>query len=267
MCLSAGSRARAIILVAPLVVGAVALLLHGPIPQDVGYYQFADRRAWAGIPNAGDVLSNVAFLAAGTLGLAFLASPRSEKTFEDRRERLPYGLFFAGVFLTTFGSTWYHLAPDTHRLFWDRLPMTIAFVALFAAVISERVSSRLARRMLWPLVAIGVASVLYWRVTEQGGRGDLRPYALVQYYPALAIVLLLHLSPPRYTSSGFLWAVAGAYALAKAFELADEPILRATRIVSGHTLKHLAAGAAAGLVLWMLARRRPIEGKHVEEER
>jgi hypothetical protein len=47
--------------------------------------------------------------------------------------------------------------------------------------------------------------------------------------------------------------------LAKAFELSDQKILRTTGFVSGHTLKHLAAGAAAGLVLLMLARRRPIE--------
>jgi hypothetical protein len=257
---------RTVLLLALLVVGAAALLFHGPIPQDVGYYQFADRRAWAGIPHAGDVLSNIAFLVAGALGLAFLASPRGENAFADRRERLPYALFFAGVFLTTFGSTWYHLAPDTNRLFWDRLPMTVAFVALFAAVIGERMSVRLARRLLWPLVAVGALSVLYWRMTEQAGRGDLRPYALVQYYPTLAIVLLLLLYPPRYSGSGILWGVAGAYALAKAFELADAPILRATGLVSGHTLKHLVAGASAGLVLWMLARRRPIDGTSLEKK-
>jgi hypothetical protein len=55
-----------------------------------------------------------------------------------------------------------------------------------------------------------------------------------------------------------MWGVGGFYALAKAFELADQTILRSTGFVSRHTLKHLAAAAAAGLVLLMLARRRPM---------
>ena len=31
------------------------------------------------------------------------------------------------MLLTAVGSSYYHLAPDNERLFWDRLPMTIAF--------------------------------------------------------------------------------------------------------------------------------------------
>src|SRR5262249_47578322 len=103
-----------------------------------------------------------------------------------------------------------------------------------------------------------IASVFYWRITEHAGKGDLRPYALVQYYPILALGLVLILYPARYSHGSVLWGVGALYALAKAFELADEPIFRATGFVSGHTLKHLVAGAAAGLVLLMLARRKPI---------
>jgi hypothetical protein len=259
MSSASGRWARPLAVLAPAIVGATVLLLHGPIPQDRDYHRFADQRALAGIPHAADVLSNVAFLGAGALGLAFLAAPRSACAFRDRRERLPYFLFFCGVFLTAFGSAWYHLAPDSDRLFWDRLPMTLTFLSLLAAVIAERVSPRLASQLVWPLAALGVASVLYWRATERAGHGDLRVYALVAYYPVVAIALLLLLYPGGYSRSGLLWAVAGAYAVAKAFELADGPILRATGFVSGHTLKHLAAGAAAGLLLWMLASRRPIE--------
>jgi hypothetical protein len=249
---------REIALVAPAFAGAIVLGLHGPIPQDPWYDLFADTRTMLGIPNAADVLSNLAFLFAGAAGLFFLSTDRSATAFRESRERLPYFFFFAGVCLTAFGSAWYHLAPDHARLVWDRLPMTVAFLSLIAAFLAERVRPDLARRLLAPFLIGGIASVLYWRFTEQAGAGDLRPYALVQYYPVVALGLLLLLYPARYTLGGVLWGVGGLYAVAKAFELADEKVLRSTGFVSGHTLKHLAAAAAAGLVLFMLARRRPI---------
>jgi hypothetical protein len=228
---------REIVLLAPAFAGAVALALHGPIPQDPRYDLFADTRTMLGIPNAANVLSNLAFLLAGAAGVLFLSTDRSATAFRESRERLP---------------------PDHARLVWDRLPMTVAFLSLFAAFLAERVRPDLARRLLAPFLLAGIASVLYWRFTEQAGQGDLRPYALVQYYPVVALGLLLLLYPARFTLGSVLWGVGGFYALAKAFELADEKILRWTGFVSGHTLKHLAAAAAAALVLFMLARRRPI---------
>ena len=258
-------RWREIVLLTPALLGAIALAAHGPIPQDPRYDRFADTRAILGIPNAADVLSNLAFLLAGGAGLIFLATDRSASGFRESGDRLPHFFFFAGVFLTALGSAWYHLAPDHDRLVWDRLPMTVAFLSLFAAVLGERMRPDLARRLLAPLLAAGIASVFYWHVTEQAGRGDLRPYALVQYYPVVALGLLLLLYPARFTHARVIWGVGVLYLLAKAFELADEPILRATGFVSGHTLKHLAAGGAAALVLFMLARRTPIEENSFEE--
>ena len=249
---------REIVLLSPAFAGAIVLAMHGPIPQDPRYDLFADTRTMLGIPNAADILSNLAFLIVGTAGLLFLTTDRSRAAFRESRERLPYFFFFAGVGLTAFGSAWYHLAPDHTRLVWDRLPMTVSFLSLFAAFLAERVRPDLSRKLLAPLLLGGIASVLYWRFTEQAGAGDLRPYALVQYYPVVALGLLLLLYPARYTLGGVLWGVGGLYGLAKVFELADEKILRSTEFVSGHTLKHLAAAASAGLVLFMLARRRPI---------
>jgi hypothetical protein len=48
------------------------------------------------------------------------------------------------------------------------------------------------------------------------------------------------------------------YALAKVLETFDEPIFAAGHIVSGHTLKHLAAAAAGYYILRMLQKRRPV---------
>jgi hypothetical protein len=62
--------------------------------------------------------------------------------FLTAAERWPFAPFFAGVGLTAFGSAYYHLEPTNDRLLWDRLPMTVAFMGLFAAVLSERVRLR-----------------------------------------------------------------------------------------------------------------------------
>lgn len=45
---------------------ALALIVHGPIPQWAAYHAFADRRALFGLPNAADVLSSLPF---GMIGL------------------------------------------------------------------------------------------------------------------------------------------------------------------------------------------------------
>lgn len=243
---------------APAVVGLVAMMLHGPIPQDPAYHRFADQRRLFGIPHFGDAVSNVALVLAGALGLSFMVRERRraiDSPFREDRERPPYFVFFGGTLLTGFGSAYYHLAPDTPRLFWDRLPMTLVFMSLFAIVLGECLTVRLGTRLCVPLLAVGAASVLYWMLTERLGAGDLRPYAVVQYAPALTIPLLLLLFPPRDTESPYFWGVVACYGLAKLCELLDPQILKLTGIVSGHSLKHLLAAAGSWLVLRMLRRR------------
>jgi hypothetical protein len=98
---------------------------------------------------------------------------------------------------------------------------------------------------------------LQWYASEIQGSGDLRLYAAVQVYSALVLLLAL-LLPRRYTRGSDLAIVVGFYALAKALEALDKPIFAAGHIVSGHTLKHLAAAAAGYCILHMLQRRRPV---------
>jgi hypothetical protein len=250
---------------AGLLVALVALLIVGaallpPIAQDPAYHDFADQRPAGGIPNILNVLSNVPFLLVGALGFLFLDRDRRHRAgtaFVTSGERQPYWFFFAGIALTGLGSAWYHWRPNNARLFWDRLPMTIAFMALIASVVGERISRRAGARILWPLLIIGAASTLYWHVGEQRGHGDLRPYALVQFGSMALIPLILVLFPPRYTATTDLVAAAGWYVAAKAFEHFDRGIYTLIG-VSGHTGKHLAAAAGAYWVLRMLARRRPL---------
>ena len=251
------SRADAVLLW--LFAAAVgAAFAASPIPQDPAYHRLADGRAVFGIPNALNVLSNAPFVAVGALG-AWALRPAGVP-FVDARERWPWAVFFAGFGLTGFGSAYYHLAPDNTRLMWDRLPLAVALMGLFGAVVTDRLGVRAGLTLLGPLVAAGVGSVLWWHAGEVRGRGDLRPYAIVQFYPLVAVPLMLWLYRGRYTLGGAVLVTVGVYGVAKVFEWLDRPILEAGWIVSGHTLKHLAASGAGYAIVWMLTRRRPHAG-------
>ncbi len=231
-----------------------------PIPQWPSYHDFADHRAWLGIPNFGNVASNLAFAVVGIWGMAFLICLSPQNTaryFVDPRERWPYTLAFFGMLLTAFGSAYYHLAPNNARLVWDRIPMTIVFGSLVAAVIAERISVHAGVRLLPFLIAIGAGSVLQWYADEWHGHGDLRFYAAVQAYSTIVLLLAL-LLPPKYSRGSDFAVVVGFYVLAKILELADRRVFAFGHIVSGHTLKHLVAAAAGYWILRMLQLREPV---------
>jgi len=135
--------------------------------------------------------------------------------------------------------------------------MTIVFGALVAVVVSERINVEAGLKLLPFLVAIAAGSVLQWYRDELHGHGDLRAYAAVQLYSAL-VLLIAPLLKSRYARSYDFLTVFGFYALAKVFEAADGFIFVHVHVVSGHTLKHLAAAAAGYWILRMLRFRRPI---------
>jgi hypothetical protein len=257
-----GTLLRLLAIAAPGIAGAAYLFTGPALPQSLTYHRFADQRTLLGVPHCLNVVSNLPFLILGVLGLRFVLRSdvvRPDGPFLTGAERWPYAILFLAVGLTAFGSAYYHLDPTNDRLFWDRLPMALAFMALFDAVLGERLGVAVGRHLLLPLLAVGLASSLYWHWTEQQGRGDLRPYYLVQFYPGLAIPLLLLLFPPRYTHSHSLFVALGWYVLAKFLEHPfDHHIFRLGQVVSGHTLKHLAAACGVWVLLRMVRERRPI---------
>jgi hypothetical protein len=235
---------------------AVAALVYPAMPQPLSYHVFADCRTWLAIPNFLNVTSNLPFLIGGAWGLGLIWNAGTER-FQDPREQLPYLVFFLGALLTCFGSAYYHAAPDNTRLVWDRLPMTLGFAGLVSAAASERLDFKLGQKSLWPLLAVGVATVLYWYGTERVGQGNVIPYAAYQGWSIFIIVFLIVAFPARRYSRGHLlaWA-AGFYGVAKFFETFDLAVYRALGgVVSGHTIKHLlAAGAVFAIVRQLKVR-------------
>jgi Ceramidase len=242
---------RVWILVLCSLAAACGLYLAGPIPQDPGYHLFADARQLGGVSNFWNVASNLPFLATGLIGL------RRYPRLAHRESGASYLILCLGALGVGFGSAYYHLAPSNATLLWDRLPMTLGFMALLALVLNERVARSHRTLVLCSLVAVGLGAALYWSWSESLGRGDLRPYALVQFLPFLLLPLILVLFRRRHLSTSLLLTAFGCYLVAKLLEYFDGPVFIALGVLSGHALKHVAAALAVLCILYAVPTRRP----------
>jgi hypothetical protein len=225
------------LILAVTLMSIVSVMLLPPVAQDLSYHLFADQETWLGVPNFWNVVSNFPFIVFGIFGLW-------RRPLSGSACLVPgYVLFCAFVVLIGFGSAYYHYAPTTNTLLWDRLPMSGAFMALVVCLLVDAVSTR-AAALLIPLVLTGLASVGYWYLTELQGRGDLRPYALVQFLPIILIPLILALFGTNELRARMLWLTLGGYVLAKLAEHYDAVIHTTLGVLSGHSLKHLIAAVA-----------------------
>ena len=229
----------------------VLRFVFGALPQDPSYHILADIRRCGPIPRAGDVLTNLSILAAGIAGL-FLR----RRVHVEREERAAYALLVAGMLLTALGSAYYHWVPGDARLVWDRLPMTLVLAALLTFLLADRVDPVFATVALWPIAALGTASVLWWAWTRWQGADDLRLYLIVRIGTGVAIACLLLLRRGRYSGAGWLWAALVLDVVMTVAERLDNEIYSATGMfVSGHNVKHLLAGVLLGCTLaWLLLR-------------
>lgn len=230
-------------------------LVLPPIAQPAAYHGFVDQRVLWGIPNFGDVVSNVAFALVGVYGLAVVFLGRTREVFRAAVDRIPYAVFFVSLICVGAGSAYYHWNPTNGTLFWDRAMMSLAFMALFASVLADRVDARAGRWALPICLLIGVSVVVAWRFT-----GDVRFYVIfAQVWPLSCILLIVFLLYPKghYVSTRHVAGVALLYGCAVAFENQDASLWALTgQTISGHTLKHLAAASAVAVVIPMLARLR-----------
>ncbi len=227
-----------------------------PIAQPQWYHAFADKRTLLGLPHFWNVISNLPFLLVGLWGVRHTASVEEGESIQDSIARWMYLFLFAAVMLTGIGSAYYHLEPNNERLVWDRLPIAMMFMALFAIVIAERINRRAGALLFVPLVLLGAATVWYWHLSEVWGRGDLRPYLLTQIFPVFAIPLILWLCPARHTKTATFYSAIAWYASAKIYEFLDKDLYSFGEILSGHTLKHIGAAVSCYLILSWVRQRR-----------
>lgn len=217
-------------------ISIVTLLLLDPITQDETYHNFSDQESFFGVPNFWNVISNLPFLIVGIYGLLRLK--------KIKQVNFQYITFFIGISLVSLGSGYYHLFPNSTTLIWDRLPMTLAFTGLMSIIISEFINKSIGKKLFLPLISAGLVSILYWVYL-----GDLRPYVLVQFYPLLAIPIILTLFKKETKTTKGYWLLLSAYIIAKVFETFDYQIHEIIHVISGHSLKHMSA--AIGIYVWL----------------
>jgi hypothetical protein len=231
----------------------IGILIQGPIAQDVNYHLFKDTRTIWNIPNFWNVVSNTPLLVIGILGVYKVTVAARLKIIDEIK--IAYIFLFLSTSLVGIGSGYYHLSPNNETLVWDRLPMAISFMALFTITITEFISVRVGKALLLPLVLAGISSVVYWHFSEARGEGDLRYYALVQLLPMLVSPVILIFFRSQFTRVHAYWWLLIAYLLAKFFEYFDVEIFNMLGLISGHSIKHIAAAFGLFVLLMSYERR------------
>ena len=247
---------RIILLLLSSVIMALVIMFVPPVSQDPAYHNFADQRYISGIPHFWNVVTNIPFLVLGITG--FFKIQKQELTGILPDLFRAYLTFFLGLVLTGLGSGYYHLDPSNSTLVGDRMAITVTFMSFFVLIFGESISTRTASRLLLPLLFLGLASVVYWNITENLGTGDLRFYALVQFLPMLLIPLMLLFYGSCLSGRRWILAIILVYGAAKIAEMYDQQIYELIGF-SGHSLKHLIAAFGAFLFLKGLEVRKPIK--------
>jgi len=230
-----------------IAMGIIFVFCMDAIPQDPCYHLFADSRDLLSVPNFWNVVSNIPFLIIGFFGMYFSIQKKQNRIhFKLLRNNF---VFFLGIFFTGIGSAYYHFHPTSQTLVWDRLPMTISFMAFFSIIIGEFICVRSGASILMPLIAIGLLSIIYWQITASKGQGDLRFYALVQFLPLLLIPFILLMFKANGEIKIYVWLILLMYLMAKFFEATDVFVFDRTNFISGHSIKHIIAAVGPFIFL------------------
>ena len=217
-----------------VILSLLSFIFIAPIPQDLQYHSFADTRTIWGIPNFFDVISNLPFAIVGLLGLNYVFN-----NWNTNRS-WSWLILFLSILFVAAGSSYYHLNPNNQTLVWDRLPMAVGFMSLFAIVVGDYIYPKLEQWLLIPMCVLGVFSVLYWNFMD-----DLRLYAWVQFFSTALLLIVIFIYKPNTYQTKFLVFAFIFYILSKITEHYDQIIFSITHnVISGHTIKHLLAGIA-----------------------
>lgn len=225
------------------------------------YFDFADHRAFFGISNTMDVLSNLGFLWVGVHWWKILSRvPANDKNLGLSVHVSIYRFIAVASILTALGSAWFHWTPNIERLFWDRLPMTLGFSGMIALLVADRFDIVVGKKLAVVLVVLSVVHLILWNF----GLSNLRPYIVLQYGGVLlgATLLCIRWKWGILSSRMVLFAFL-LYVAAKVTEVKDVAIFEGTGgVVSGHTIKHLLAALAIDRLF--AAGTQDIKGKRYQ---
>lgn len=208
-------------------------------PQPEAYHHFSGDTPLFGIPNFMNVASNLFYIMAGVVGLYRLQQQKSVLP------NVRWQYFFIALILVGLGSGYYHFAPTTHTLFWDRLPMSLGFAILSANFLAERYDACKGRTPLFLLLGFSLYSVIHWYLGEMIGLGDLRLYAITQFATIGIIATVLIINPQHRQLDRPYWILLIGYTIAKICEMLDPVIFEISQaLLGGHVIKHMISGIA-----------------------
>jgi len=186
-----------------------------------------------------------------------LVSQQKSYAFEFEWERVAPTVFFSGVLIQGVVSIWFHIEPNATRLIWDQFPMTFVFMGVFGTLIGDRIQSH-TMKAYGPLLFLASVSAGWWIWTIVNGDGfDLRPYLFAQFFPLLAMLIVLIFFPGRYTHEKDYWKALLFYSCSEFFGAYDRQTFDILKIISGETIEHiLVAGGVWQLLLMFQNRKR-----------
>ncbi|MBT8230150.1 MAG: alkaline phytoceramidase, partial [Bacteroidia bacterium] len=103
-----------------------------------------------------------------------------------------------------------------------------------------------------PLIIAGFISIVYWVLS-----GDLRLYGLVQFYPMIALPVIILFYKSKYNANGY-WLLFIFYIIAKFLEYFDHEIFNILGFIGGHPLKHISAAIGVFFLLRYYKTRQAI---------
>jgi hypothetical protein len=222
-----------------LVIAIIGLAYGVIIPQHSDYHGFADQRNLFNLPFAADVLSNLPFAFVGAYGLVLIA--RTDYSDDQKIQISLFCLSFLGLILTTAASSFYHFAPNNYGLSIDRLGMTSAFAGIIGLAIATQISDRAGLMGAFAILILAPLSIAHWHQTD-----NLWLWSVIQGGGLLGLALLAFCPTAKKGIAIQLGWIVALYVLAKILEISDHQIYDwSQQTVSGHSLKHLVAAAAA----------------------
>jgi MFS transporter, DHA3 family, macrolide efflux protein len=229
------------------------MIWHGTIPERSNPHDYADLRAFAGIPNFGDVVSCAGFLLVSMYGALYLGPLR--RAGAGAAVWNSYAIFLASLAFTAIGAGYYHAVPNDTTLLYSRLPNVLMLVGLMAVVRAETFGARDDNSFLAAGMAAAAGSFVWYSYTKASGNADVGPIYLVQVLCLVLVPLWQWIYKAPRADKGAVFCALLMFVLSQVVGGRDMQILQATGWISGHTIFHLFGAAAAAPIVWNMRRR------------
>lgn len=229
------------------------MVWYGAVPERSNPHDYADLRAYAGIPNFGDVVSCAGFLLVSIAGWFYLAPLR-------RAGAAPavwnsYVIFLASLALTAIGAGYYHAVPNDTTLLYSRLPNVLMLVGLMAVVRAETFGQPGDNSFLATGIAAAAGSFVWYSYTKANGNADVGPIYLVQVLCLVLVPLWQAIYKAPWAEKAAVYGALLMFVLSQVVGGRDAQILQATGWIGGHAIFHLLGAAAAAPIVWNMRRR------------